>query len=83
MRPFDTSAAAHEFQIDGYRRMSIAQKADLVAGLSESARSVAREGIRQRHPDYDEHDVEVALVTLLYGRDVALHLWPNDRPRQP
>jgi hypothetical protein len=44
MRPHDTSQAAHEFQIRGYRRMDAGQKAELVAGLSEAVRDVALKG---------------------------------------
>jgi hypothetical protein len=60
MRPHDTSQAAHEFQIRGYRRMDAGQKAELVAGLSS-------EGNRQRHPGYGDDDVTRALVVLLYA----------------
>ena len=83
MRPFDTNPEAHAFQIGGYRRMSLAQKAELVAQVSEAARSVAREGIHQRHLDYDERDVQRALVALLYGRDMACQLWPDEPFRTP
>ena len=83
MRARDTSQEAHEFQLDGYRRMSLGQKAAIVAELSESVRSVACVGIRTRHPDYDEREVRQALVALLYGRDTALCLWPNEPLRAP
>jgi hypothetical protein len=83
MRPLDTSPEAHDFQVAGYRRMLVSRKAELVAELSESVRSVAREGIRQRHPDYDERSIERALLVLLYGREVVHRLWPTERFREP
>jgi hypothetical protein len=83
MRPFDTSREAHELQIRGYRRMAAGQKAQLVAELSEAVRDVAREGIRQRHPDYADDDVKRALVVLLYGRETERRLWPDDERREP
>lgn len=83
MRPLDTSLEAYELQLRGYRRMSMAQKAELVAEMSESVRSVAREGIRQRHPAYGEGDMQRALVTLLYGLDTARRLWPDQEIPQP
>lgn len=83
MRPHDTSPEAHELQIGGYRRMGADQKATLVAQLSEAVRELAREGIRQRHPDYGDDDVRKALVTLLYGRETSVLLWPDEDPRRP
>ena len=83
MRPHDTRQEAHEFQIRGYRRMDITQKAELVAELSEAVREVAREGIRQRHPGDGDDDVKRALVVLLYGRETERRLWPDDEPREP
>jgi hypothetical protein len=83
MRPFDTSAQAHEFQLDGYRRMDAGRKAEIVAGLSAAVRAVACVGIRQRHPDYSDDDVRQALVVLLHGHETARRLWPEKAPRDP
>jgi hypothetical protein len=79
MRPHDTSQDAYEIQLRGYRQMSPAHKSELVAELSETVRELAREGIRQRHPDYDAADVDRALVALLYGADVVRRLFPGAR----
>ncbi|HEU4535066.1 MAG TPA: hypothetical protein VFS00_13155 [Polyangiaceae bacterium] len=57
--------------------MSAAQKAEIVASLSGAVRQLAAEGIRQRHPEYDERDVRKALLSLLYGTDVVRRLWPG------
>lgn len=77
MRPHDTSQDAYEIQLRGYRQMSPARKSELVAELSETVRELARAGIRQRHPDYADADVDRALVALLYGADVARHVFPG------
>lgn len=77
MRPHDTSQEAYEFQLRGYRQMSPARKSELVAELSEAVRELSRAGIRQRHPDYDAAEVDRALVALLYGPDVARHVFPG------
>ena len=39
MRPHDTSREAHDFQIQGYRRMSLAQKAERVGADRVAARA--------------------------------------------
>ncbi|HEU4406635.1 MAG TPA: hypothetical protein VFS43_15315 [Polyangiaceae bacterium] len=77
MRSPDTHPGAHEAQLLAYRRMSPAQKAEIAVRLSVAVRELAAEGIRQRHPEYDERDVRKALVALLYGVDVARRLWPS------
>ena len=83
MRPRDTSREADEVQLCGYRGMSAAEKAEIVAELSEGVRVLTLEGIRQRHPNYDDDDVRKAMVALLYGREAARHIWPDEEPREP
>lgn len=77
MRPRDTNPEAYERQLDGYRRMTPERKSELVAELSTTVRELAREGIRSRHPDYGDDDVNRALALVLYGRDVFRRLWPG------
>jgi hypothetical protein len=83
MRSPDTHPAAHEAQLDAYRRMSAAQKANVVASLSGAVRQLAAEGIRRRHPEYDERDVQKALLALLYGADLVQRLWPKAKVLAP
>jgi hypothetical protein len=71
MIPRDTHPEAHRVQMDLYRAMSPERKAAVVAEMSILIRHLARIGIRDRHPEYSEAEVSNALVTLLYGRDVA------------
>ena len=83
MRAYDTSQEAHELQLRGYRRMTVAQKAELVADLSEAVRELARLGIRRRHPGYADDEVKRALALILYGRETQRTLWPGEEPREP
>jgi hypothetical protein len=66
MRPADTSAEAHEVQLQVWRRMTPSERADAALALSLSMRDLARAGIRSRHPDYTPEQVERALLGLLY-----------------
>ena len=45
-------------QIEAYRRMTGEQRLSLALDLHEMSCAVAREGIRSRHPDADEAEVE-------------------------
>ena len=49
--------ALHE-QIERYRRMSGEQRLALALALHELSCNVAREGIRQQHPEADDAEVE-------------------------
>lgn len=47
----------------------------------ELNRAVARmeaDGIRQRQPDYDDHQVLLAAARLRYGDELVSAAWPDD-----
>lgn len=78
MIPFDTDPAAHAAQIRSYRLMGPEARVNLAARMSEEIRHVAAQGIRSRHPSYDEEQVRRALFHLLLGEDLVRALWPKD-----
>ena len=45
--------------------------------LMTLAREVIVNGIRSRHPGYDEEQVRRAFLRLRYGDAVALEVWPT------
>jgi hypothetical protein len=65
MRPADTSPEVHALQLARMRAMSSSDRAELGERLCRSARAVMRAGIRDRHPDYGEREVELAMWRLL------------------
>jgi hypothetical protein len=67
MLPFDTTAEAHQAQIEVYRRMGPESRLRLGMSMCDAAREIAREGIRARHPEYDETSVKWALFRLILG----------------
>ena len=60
-RPGDTSAEAHAAQLGASRRLGPERRLELGLELAESGRDLARAGIRARHSDYSDADVEDAL----------------------
>lgn len=72
----DTHAAAHQLQLSLYRGMTPERKGEIAALLSDDVRAVARVGIRLRHPEYSDPEVSRALITLLFGKDIARRMWP-------
>ena len=52
------SAEARRIYIGGLRRMSGAQKLRMIAEMWETAKALARAGVRQQHPEFDSHAVQ-------------------------
>lgn len=66
MRPLsaDTSPEVHRLLIEGYRRMTPAEKAKRVVELTHATQQMAMAGLRTRHPDADEHELKMRLGSL-------------------
>jgi hypothetical protein len=67
----DTSPEAFGVQIECVRRLGPEGRGRRALEMSQSSRSLLRAGIRQRHPDYTEREVDLALFRLL----LAPELW--------
>lgn len=76
MRPLDTTVESHEAQLQAYRRLGATGRARMAARLSADTRQLTRAGIRARHPDYTEEQVENALRRLLLGDELFRRAWP-------
>ncbi len=75
--PKDTDPEAYDVQIRAYRRMGGIGRTAVMFRLTEMARKVAAAGIRERHPDYDEEHVRMALFRLRFGDDLARQVFPD------
>ena len=73
----DTSPEIEERQIASWREMTAAQKADLIAGLSNAAREMALAGIRERYPAAPEREVFLRLAILNLGPELATRAYPE------
>lgn len=73
----DTSPDADAVQLDAYRRMGGAGRAQILFRLTEMARRTSAAGIRKRHPDYDDAQVMLALARLLYGDELVQSACPG------
>jgi hypothetical protein len=80
---FDTPLEVERRQIEAWRRMTPAQKAATVTGLTKAAYALTWAGVRHRHPDASERELflRVAIVTL--GPDLACAAYPDARPYVP
>lgn len=73
----DTPRDIEQRQVEAWRAMTPAAKADLIAGLSRAVRDMALAGVRHRFPDASprEHFLRLAILTL--GRDLAGRAYPE------
>jgi hypothetical protein len=73
----DTPLDVERLQVEGWRRMSPAQKAAVVSGLTQAAYDVALAGVRHRYPGASprEHFLRLAIITL--GSDLAMKAYPE------
>ncbi len=79
----DTSPGADAAQVEAYRRMGGAGRAQVMFRLCEMSRQVAEAGIRARHPHYDDTQVRLALARLVYGDDLVRSAWAGHELVEP
>ena len=74
----DTRPEVAEILLDGYRRMTPAQKLARVCDLSLASRQMAEARIRAQYPGASEHDVRLRVAALALGRDVMVRVFGWD-----
>jgi hypothetical protein len=83
VRSRDTTKDAYERQIAALRALGPDGRMAATLEMCELGRELAAEGIRARHPDYDDRQVVRALVWLFYGEATARKVWPDLEPCRP
>ena len=73
----DTAPEIERMQIERWRAMSPAQKADVVTGLTQAAYEMAFAGVRHRHPDATPREQFLRLALDMLGRDLACRVYPD------
>ena len=75
----DTTAEIEERQVRAWREMPPADKAALVAGLTNATIVLARAGLRERYPGASDRELFLRLAILTLGRDLAWRAYPDAR----
>jgi hypothetical protein len=75
--PLDTDRAAHEVQQQIYLRLGAGERMAIAFRLSDTVRRLAISGIRQRHPDYTDAQVQQAFARLRLGDALVRAVWPD------
>jgi len=78
-RPADTPQHVEQLLVAAWREMPPWQKIQRVIDLCESAEAFARAGIRARHPDLADAEVERRLAELRLGPELMAVLDEKQR----
>jgi hypothetical protein len=77
VRPLDTAPDIDRRQVEVYRGMTPARRVEIAVAMSEDAFTMAADGIRARHPDYDDAQVRWASFRLRHGDELFRAAWPQ------
>jgi hypothetical protein len=75
--PKDTTAEAARVQLEILRRLPPGRRMELALEMSDAMRDALVSGVRQRHPDYTEEQVRLAVFRLLQGDKVFQTVYPG------
>jgi hypothetical protein len=64
-------------QFDVYRRLGPNGRLAAAFGLNVTSRQLTAAGIRRRHPEYSDEEVQLALARLLFGDVLVRAAWPS------
>ncbi|MEJ5198196.1 MAG: hypothetical protein WHX53_04670 [Anaerolineae bacterium] len=77
----DTSPEAERILIELLRRAPVARKLEMLGQLNATARQLALQGLRARHPEATEAELRRHLADLVLGRELAARVygpWPDE-----
>ena len=78
MRPLDTDPKIWQLQMSLLKKAGASRRLEMALRLSEGVRGLARDGVRHRHPEYSEAEVEWAWRrTLLRDDTLFKKVWPE------
>jgi hypothetical protein len=70
----DTAPDIRRRQFDIYRAMLPGQRVELAVVVSEDLRQITLDGIRARNPSFDDVQVHLEWLRILYGDRLAARL---------
>lgn len=72
----DTSEEAARVQSAVFRRMAAEKRLELALQMTAELRRRLADGVRQRHPDYNERQVQLAVIRLTLGEELFQSVYP-------
>ena len=81
--PADTSEEAWRLQMAAIAQRSVADRLEEWAELNRAVARMEADGIRRRHPDYDDRQVMLAAARMRYGDELVGAAWPDHPLYEP
>ncbi len=75
--PADTSLEAALVQYEVFRRMAPGKRLELALRMSNSLRDLVAAGARNRHPEYTDDQVRLAVIRLTLGEELFQRAYPG------
>lgn len=73
----DTSWEARQVQIEIFRRLGPEGRLSKALELAELSRQLLAEGVRRRHPDYNDEEVRLAVIRLQLPEELFKAAYPG------
>ena len=78
--PRDTSRDAFLKQIEVLRSLGTSSRAALTLEFSDNLRQIVKDGVRYRHPDWDEVHVKQEVLRIVLGDCLYNEAFGNKKP---
>jgi hypothetical protein len=75
--PEDTTLEAFRVQCDIFSRLTPTERLRRTFDLMDFAERLSAAGIRQRHPEYTDEQVRVALIRMRLGDELFKRVYPH------
>lgn len=75
--PSDTTIEATRKQFEILRRLDPQTRAEMTFELSDNLRSIVEAGVKMRHPNFDQQQVEKEVLKLMIGEPLFRQIYPD------
>jgi hypothetical protein len=75
--PADTTIEAAKKQFEILRRLDAETRLKMAFELSDNLRSIVEAGVRLRHPEYDEQQINRQVIRLIIGEALFKQIYPD------
>ena len=75
--PADTTIEAARKQFEILRRLDAETRLKMAFELSDNLRSIVEAGVRLRHPEYDEQQINRQVIRLMIGEALFKQVYPD------
>jgi hypothetical protein len=83
MKRLDTTKEAENIQIEIFRRMGPEGRLRSALHLTRTSHTLLAAGVRNRHPDYTEHQIKLATIKLTLGAKLFASAYPQAKDLLP